>query len=551
MTWLIFLIIGIVVIVAGIYFLNRFYRKASRAVALVRTGAGGQKIILDGGCFALPILHRVSEVNMRTSRLEVSRVGNRSMITLDRLRVDAEAEFYVRVQSSPEGVGTAAQALGGKSFRPEELAESLEGKLVDAMLSVAANYTMDSLQDNRGKYVKEVSDNLTENLAQNGLVLESVSLTRLDQTPFGTLEENNAFNALGMRRLAEIVATNRKERAAIEADADVAVRQSQLEATKRRLVIEREEQEAEIERELHVETAKASSQAEIAEQQATAEKRREQARINREREVRSMEIKRDREIRKLDLDASLGTEVARHDKEIQLAGKRAEEAEAQAVSLAARATEVTAEERVNTARETAMADREKQLALIHAEEQAEVDETRVKSEVGTIRAMANAQADASAKRATARKSELLAEAEGNLALIDAENARRDELVKMKVDLAKIDSLPEVVANMVKPAEKIDSIRINHFAGFGNTGGGGGGGSGAGGADKAVVNQMVDGILGLALQLPAARKLGEEVGINIADGITGIGNALTDQDDSGDRKDDGDPAADKKGKRPKK
>jgi uncharacterized membrane protein YqiK len=540
MTWLILLIIGIIVIIAGIYFLNRFYRKASRAVALVRTGAGGQKIILDGGCFALPILHRISEVNMRTSRLEVSRAGNRSMITLDRLRVDAEAEFYVRVQSTPEGVGTAAQALGGKSFRPEELAESLEGKLVDAMLSVAANYTMDKLQDNRGKYVKEVSDNLTDNLAQNGLVLESVSLTRLDQTPFGALEENNAFNALGMRRLAEIVATNRKERAAIEADADVAVRQSQLEATKRRLIIEREEEEASIERELQVETVKASSQAEIAEQQAAAEERREQARINREREVRVMEIKRDREVRKLDLEASLGTEVARHDKAIQLAAKRAEESEAQASSLAASASEVTAEEMVNTARETATAEREKKLALIRAEEQAEVDEARVKSEADTIRAMAVAQADASDKRSAARKSELLVEAEGNQALIDAENSRRDELIKMKVDLAKVDSLPKVVANMVKPAEKIDSIRINHLTGFGNAGGGSGGG-----ADKAVANQLVDGILGLALQLPAAKKLGEEVGINISDGIKGIGDALTGQSDAKNKKDDGEPAEDNK------
>jgi len=538
MTWLIFLVIGVIVIIAGIYFLNVFYRKASRAVALVRTGAGGQKIILDGGCFALPILHRTSEVNMRTSRLEVARAGNRSMITLDRLRVDAEAEFYVRVQSTPEGVATAAQALGGKSFRAEELAETLEGKFVDAMLSVAANYTMDSLQDNRGKYVREVSDNLTENLAQNGLVLESVSLTRLDQTPFGALEENNAFNALGMRRLAEIVATNRMERAAIEADADVAVRQSQLEATKRRLVIEREEQEAEIERELHVETTKASSQAEIAEQQATAEERREQARINREREVSVMEIKRDREIRELDLESSLATEMARHDKEIQLAAKRSEEAEAQATSMAAQAKEVTAEEMVNTAREIAMADREKKLALIRAEEQAEVDDTRVESEVGTIRAMADAQADASEKRATARKKELLAEAEGEAALIDAENGRRDELMKMKVDLAKLETLPEVIANMVKPAEKIDSIRINHFAGFGNTGNPGGADSGGGSTDKALANQVVDSILSMAIQLPAAKKLGEEFGINIGDGIKGVADFTTDDDGGAPAKEEG-------------
>ena len=115
------------------------------------------------------------------------------------------AEFYVRVQADADGVATAAQALAGKSFRAADLEEILEGKLVDAMLSVAARYTMDELQDNRAAYVAEVTDMLGSNLAQNGLMLESMSLTKIDQTPFHALDENNAFNALGMRRLAEII----------------------------------------------------------------------------------------------------------------------------------------------------------------------------------------------------------------------------------------------------------------------------------------------------------------------------------------------------------
>ena len=162
------------------------------------------------------------------------------------------------------------------------------------MLSVAARYTMDELQDNRGGYAREVSGLLAENLAQNGLMLESVSLTRIDQTPFHALDENNAFNALGMRRLAEIIAVNKKERAAIEADADVAVRQSQLDATKRRLGIAREEEEAVIAQQREIEIARSRSVAETAEEQAASEKRREAARIAREREVRLSEIQRDR-----------------------------------------------------------------------------------------------------------------------------------------------------------------------------------------------------------------------------------------------------------------
>ena len=152
-------------------------------------GKGGQKVILDGGCLALPFLHKVAEVNMRTSKLEIERSGQKSIITKDRLRVDLGAEFYVRVQANVEGVATAAQALGGKSFRAADLEDILEGKLVNAMLSVAARYTMDELQDNRAVYSSEVTEMLVENLAQNGLKLESMSVTRIDQTPFHALDE--------------------------------------------------------------------------------------------------------------------------------------------------------------------------------------------------------------------------------------------------------------------------------------------------------------------------------------------------------------------------
>ena len=65
------LVILLIVVILGILFLNRYYRKATREVSLVRTGAGGQRVVLDGGCIALPFLHKVSEVNMRTTKLEI------------------------------------------------------------------------------------------------------------------------------------------------------------------------------------------------------------------------------------------------------------------------------------------------------------------------------------------------------------------------------------------------------------------------------------------------------------------------------------------------
>lgn len=520
MAWFITVVLLVVAAILIILFLSRYYRKATREISVVRTGQGGQKVVLDGGCLALPFLHKVAEVNMRTSKLDIERAGPKSIITKDRLRVDVAAEFYVRVQASIVGVATAAQALAGKSFRAADLEEILEGKLVDAMLSVAARYTMDELQDNRAAYAKEVSDMLSDNLAQNGLMLESMSLTRIDQTPFHALDENNAFNALGMRRLAEIIAVNKKERAVIEADADVSVRQSQLDATKRKLTITREEEEAMITQQREIEIARSRSAAETAEEQAVSEKRREAARIEREREVRSSEIARDTDLRRQTLDSELNSALKKSENIVTMAKKRGEEAKAEAEAIAAKGNEAEAEERVRTIRETAAAERDKSLALIRAVEQAEVDGTRVKSEADTITSMAEAQAKAMIDGANADRDRLLSEATGRAAIITAENAQSPELMAMKLDEQRMRTLPQLVEKMMKPTEKIESIRINQMTGFGGANGGG-----DDGGDKSTVNQVVDSVLSMALQLPAVQKLGEEVGMNIGDGVRGLSNSI--------------------------
>jgi len=53
--------------------MGRLYRRATREVSLVKTGAGGKKVIMDGGTIVVPLLHEISPVNMKTLRLEVAR----------------------------------------------------------------------------------------------------------------------------------------------------------------------------------------------------------------------------------------------------------------------------------------------------------------------------------------------------------------------------------------------------------------------------------------------------------------------------------------------
>lgn len=502
-------IIGAVVAIAIVVaFINRFYRKSTRETALIRTGAGGQRVVLDGGVLVLPFLHHVEEINMRTHRMEVRRSAEKSLITEDRMRVDVEMEFYVRVQPTPEGVATAAQAFGSRALRSDELRDLIEGRFVDALQAVAAAQTMDSLHEKRGAFVKSVREALQQEMAQNGLQLESVSLTRLDQTPFNSLDENNAFNAVGMRRLAEIVATNKKKRAEIEVDADLSVRQTQLDAMKRKLQIEKEQEQAQIVQRLELERSRSDSDAAIAKAKEQSVLSTAQSKIEREREVKAAEIQRDRELRKQEMEALLATEVARVDNSIALAGKQTEEAAATAKAELAKAQVILAQEKVQTDRERALSERSRDLAKMRVQQDEEVEAARTRIEVDSLLQKAKADAEATCVKADADRRQMLAEAEGRTALIAAENGCSDAVLKVNLEKHKIDKLPELAAQMMKPVEKIDRIRINHISGLGGTPGSGSVGG--------TVNQAVESILGMALQYPVIKKLGETIGVDFDD-----------------------------------
>ncbi|MEK9962417.1 MAG: SPFH domain-containing protein, partial [Rhodobiaceae bacterium] len=457
-------------------------------VSLVRTGLGGRKVVLDGGVIVLPYFHKVSRVNMQTMRLEVHRHGEQALITKDRLRVDVGVEFYVSVEPTEESIARASQTLGRRTFEADKLRDLIEGKLVDTLRSVAAQQTMDELHEGRGAFVKDVKSALTEEIRRNGLELESVSLTALDQTPFTALDENNAFNAVGMRKLAEVIANSKKERATIDADAEVSVRRSAMEAAKRTLQIDLEEQEAQIEQVKTLESLRATQLAAIAASKAESEIAANAAKIEMEKSIRASDIRREEEISKAEIAQRLAVQTAEQQRNITLRKQSMDEAKAEAAASGAHAEAVKAAESVETAKAIAAAERGKSLDIIAAERESEVHGLR-KREAADVEAAtmitlakarlqaANSESDAEKARLSAMAEELALKAQNARAMNEAENVMSPEIVDLSRDKARLEALPKIVEQMVRPAEKIDSIKIHHVTGGALDRGGSGGGGG--------------------------------------------------------------------------
>ncbi len=153
-SWMFTAIIAVCILfIIGIIF-ARLYRRASAEQAFVRTGLGGQKVVMSGGAIVMPIFHEIIPINMNTLKLEVSRSTIDSLITKDRMRVDVVVAFFVRVKPSVEGIATAAQTLGQRTLSPEDLRMLVEDKFVDALRATAAQMTMHELQDTRENFVQ-------------------------------------------------------------------------------------------------------------------------------------------------------------------------------------------------------------------------------------------------------------------------------------------------------------------------------------------------------------------------------------------------------------
>jgi uncharacterized membrane protein YqiK len=472
--WIIVLAVVLAVLIALAAW---FFERASNETALVRTGLGGRRVVMDGGVLAIPYFHEIARVNMATLRLDVARGGAGALITRDRMRVDVGAEFYVSVAPTADAVARAAQTLGRRTFRPEELRGLIDGMMVDALRAVAARRTMDELHENRGQVVAEVRDQLKDVLARYGLELDSVSLTELDQTPLEALDERNAFNAEGMRKLAEVIAKSKKARAEIDSDAEVAVRRAGMETARRRLEIDLEEHRARLAQQQEVETLSAAQIAEVARARSDSERAAAEARIDMERRIQAAEIARDQAI-----------EIAEQDRAIAVAARSMDESRAGAEADLVRAEAAKAAGAVETAKAVAEAERRREVDLIAARALAEA---------------AIAEAEAARARAAANKAAGLDAAEALTARITAENLRSDAAMALETERARLEAMPRILAEAVKPAEKINAINIHHLSG----------------RESAPANQALDSILDMALHVPALKKIGERIGVEIGADLT--------------------------------
>ena len=325
---ILWIIVAVVVIAVVVWLLNWLYHRSTKDMSFVRTGFGGEKVVINGGALVLPIIHEVTPVAMAVNRLRVVREKGSALITADRMRVDIDAEFYVRVKPTREGVSAAATTLGRRMLQEDGMTDLLDGKFVSVLRAVAAEMTLDEMHEKRSVFIDTVSERAAGMLDRNGLELESAAITDLDQTDLEHFNPANRFDAEGLTTLITTIEERRKIRNDIEQSSLLEIRSRNLQAEQDTLRIERDSTSSRLAQEREIEELRATQQAEIARVQAEREAEAAGARIASDEATRAREIAQQRAINEAEIAARDDIEQRRiaHERTLAVARIKGENA---------------------------------------------------------------------------------------------------------------------------------------------------------------------------------------------------------------------------------
>jgi len=180
---------------------------------------------------------------------------------------------------------------------------------------------------------------------------------------------------------------------------------------------------------------------------------------------------------------------------------------------------------VETAKDVAIAERDRQTAVIAARKTAEQEATRItvaaqaereaaENRASAIRILAQADADAAKIKAEGQATTYQVEADGQRKLNEARNAMSDKVIDLEVARERLRTIPLAVAEAVKPLQNIGDVKIIDLGGGLPRGGNGSGANGHGGR----MDTLVESLLAYRANAPVIDELLHEAGFTSNGGL---------------------------------
>lgn len=427
---------GIIVIILGFFGLFKaFYIKVPQGTALIVNDMSSQPKVHFTGALVYPVIYKKEFMRISLLTLEVDRRGKDGLICHDNLRADITVAFYLRVNETTEDVLKVAKAIGVDRASDHQAVSTLfSAKFSEALKTVGKQFDLAKLFEDRQNFRDRIVDVIGKDL--NGYALEDVAIDYLEQTPKSALDPNNIFDSEGIRKITEITAIHNIETNQKERDQELAIQKKNVETREASLALERQQADAEARQKREIDNIRSREQAETLRVQEEERLKSEQARIQTQQEIEIREENRMREVEVAQQNRTRAVaieeervsrarelEIVAREREVELQRiekEKALEEERKNISnvirerVAVEKTVAQEEERIKEVREVSEADRMRQVTVINAQaeaeellvrqvKRAEADEASAKHKAEEISTMAQAELEASAKQAEAKK----------------------------------------------------------------------------------------------------------------------------------------------------
>lgn len=331
------------------------YKKCAPEEAMILTGRGGQRIVIGGGVFVMPVVQQLWKLSLAAHTIQVDRKG---IYTKNRIPITVNAVLSYKVKGEDEAIKLAAQAFHGKS--PQEIAEMIERISEGAFRDICGTMTPEEINENRDKFQQEVTKSAQDHLNKVGIDLISFNVAHIS-------DDIGYFTNLGAPASAEV---------------DKEARVKKAEANRSAVVVEAEQK-------LAGEKRQAETQAEIAE-------------ANKDRDVKKAKYNGEVAVENAKADQAGPKAKAEAEKEVVEKQKDVAEARAELTEQELLTTKVRPAEAAKEAT-IAEAEGEKQAAILKGQGEGEAAQARGEGEAAGIKAGLFAEADGLERKAKALK----------------------------------------------------------------------------------------------------------------------------------------------------
>ncbi|MCB9456870.1 MAG: hypothetical protein H6671_12865 [Anaerolineaceae bacterium] len=417
----------LILVVALISWLTRYYHRVPPNQVMVVFGRKQPRMVTNGGAFVIPILEsfKVLDLTIMTIKTEKDEV-----YTVSGVPIQLDWVAQVQIDRDEAALQTASRAFLDKTR--EEVRKVIEETLSANFRAIVGQMSVEAIHRDRDDFVQRVQDLASDDVAAMGVRVISMGIEEIT-------DNEGYLQAMAAPQIA-----------AVKRDAAIA--------------------QAEAEREARVKAAIARREAE-------------QAELDAEREILAQ--REAFQLREVEVNKRVDLEKASSDQEVQqrraLAVEQQQEAEVlvparaerQAVEIRAEADrrriEIEAEAERN--RVTISADAQAQATRKQAQATAEAIEKKGLADAKALEAMKKAEAEGQIAQADSLRAQLLAEAEGRRELAAATAAEgsinlRQFIIEevLKADIAKSEAIAMALAGLG------NNVRVVQFGGNGANGG---------------------------------------------------------------------------------